>query len=232
MRATTMAMSNQKSTPKMTIAYRKVTPSSATDADKAFIMSVFDSCIVWLNTEKGISEQWGTEPWSVTKGVAPAERVLRVGEAKREGAGTYVITISKPNEENEEQEDEVPVGVIALGERHDYIRALENSPSDPWPELIKESPAEELYLAYLAVHRTYKGLAIGDAALEFAKHEAKRAGKSVLRTDTFAATRWGEGKDGLVRWYEKRGMKRLREYVIKDEKAGREVDGVLMEVDV
>lgn len=163
-------------------------------------MSVCDSCVVWLNLEKNTPEQWGAEPWSTTRGVGQADKFLRYGQAARKGSGSYIVSL-------EESGNQVDVAIISLGERTPYVRQLEKEES--WPDAIKETD-EELYLVCLAVHRSFKGMKIGDAALQFAKDEGRKAGKRSLWTDAYRGV--GKSKGGLVAWYESQGFRRAREF--------------------
>lgn len=65
--------------------------------DVPAILAMLDSAVVWLNG-KGITQQWGTEPWSTSaKAVALVEKIVAEGtpwiaEIDGEPAGTVTLT--------------------------------------------------------------------------------------------------------------------------------------------
>jgi ribosomal protein S18 acetylase RimI-like enzyme len=150
------------------------------------ILHLFDIAIEWL-VSKGITGQWGTEPWS--------------NNAKRVERGTQLIQTSelwiaemRASPAGVEEKSKVVVGALAVGKANDYIK-----PADE----------PELYVKLLITDRGHRGLKIGDVLVDKAKALGEDAGVGLLRVDCYAGS---EGK--LVKWYESQGFVKTEAFEI------------------
>jgi GNAT superfamily N-acetyltransferase len=121
-------------------------------------------------------------------------------------------------------EDGTDVAVYAIvDQRSSYIPVLEG-----------EDTSSEIFLKGMAVHRQFEKRRIGEAIIHLAREEARRKGKNFLRLDCFRGNGTGEG---LVRYYEKVGFKRVRPFDVPfnqdaDEDKKRYWHGMLMEWEI
>ncbi|KAK7033374.1 N-acetyltransferase GCN5 [Favolaschia claudopus] len=93
-----------------------------------------------------------------------------------------------------------------------------------------DKSGEELYLRLLVVHTNFGGRGVGDFMLGFAKRFAGESKVDWVRMDCWKGVP-GEGKDGLVRYYEGKGFTRVRDFVVPAERLKRatEYAGHLLE---
>jgi GNAT superfamily N-acetyltransferase len=162
-----------------------VTLRPGTEADVPAIMHLFDLAIEWL-VSKGITQQWGTEPWSTNP-----SRVERMTSLVVEPSKLWVAELASAEAKAENR----VVGAMAAGAKNDYAPVLDEP---------------ELYLKLLITHRAYTGLRIGDVLVLKAKELAKQAGVPVLRVDCYAGS---GGK--LAQWYEKQGFVKTETFEVK-----------------
>lgn len=156
------------------------------DLDFEFIFAAFNSSIEWL-ASKGLEGQWGTQPW----GAEVMERVrTKMPDEDAKGSRRWIAEV-----------DEEPAGYLELAPfRTDYL-----------PMSTEEKPGKELYVKTLVVHRKFLGQGVGEYLLKFAKKLAIEEKWDWVRLDCW---RGPAGKDGLVRYYEKQGFARAREFTI------------------
>ncbi|MFF8832391.1 GNAT family N-acetyltransferase [Streptomyces sp. NPDC015131] len=123
--------------------------------DVPAILGVLDSAVAWLN-ERGITGQWGTEPWS-----ARPRAVRGVREAAERG-GAWLAEAGG-----------VAAGALTLA-------------AHPGSAEVPPAGEPELYVRFLATDSRFHGRGVGGALLAHAVDEARRAGVRLLRTDCFA----------------------------------------------
>ncbi|KAJ7281980.1 acyl-CoA N-acyltransferase [Mycena rebaudengoi] len=163
------------------------------EADIAFLFATFDSCVEWL-AKKGLEEQWGAVPWSAEIKVEIHAQIL--ADALK-GARRWVAEV-----------DNVPAGHICVTP----IRA------GHLPAAADDKPGKECFVKQLVVHRDFAGRGIGVKLLHFAMALARDEGFEWIRLDCY---RGAEGKDGLVRFYERQGFVKTREFNILPSTADR-----------
>ena len=168
------------------LTLRRVTTS---DHDIKAFMSLFDRRIEWLNASKGIHEHWGREPWSQTRGTEPAEKILKSGDP----AWFVLDTLGDEMKE---------VAALMIGSRMPYVTFEDG-----------EKAEEELYLKVLVVDPAFSGKNIGGRLIGKAKEEARKQCVKWLRIDCFRGDP-EQGKDGLVKYYERMGFERVRPFVV------------------
>ncbi|MFI7006765.1 GNAT family N-acetyltransferase [Streptomyces sp. NPDC050145] len=117
---------------------------------------MLDGAVAWMNS-RGNTEQWGTVPYSRTRG--GTERVERY------------TTVNQPFVA---ELDGVPVGAVVL----------DTGPSPQMP--IAPAGEPERYVRLLISDRRRAGLGIGAALLARAVEETRRADVGLLRVDCWA----------------------------------------------
>jgi GNAT superfamily N-acetyltransferase len=146
--------------------------------DAGIALGLLDERVAWL-VRQGWSGQWGTEPFTTQqRRVASVTRWCAEGEV-------YVV-----------ERDGAPVGVLILGEAHDYVPPA----AEP-----------ELYVRLLVTASGSHALGAGAALLEQADTAARERGVRTLRVDCYA------GNDGrLVRYYQSRGYMPTQTFTVGD----------------
>ncbi|KAK7038088.1 N-acetyltransferase GCN5 [Favolaschia claudopus] len=175
-------------------------------ADFDFFWSTINSRIKWL-ASKGLEGQWGAEPWDS----AVREHMrARLPEDASKGAHNWIAEV-----------DGELAGFMQLTPlRAEHV---------PFPK-SEDKPGDELYLRLFLVHPHFRGKAIGDFMLDFAQTFALEKKVDWLRLDCWKGP---EGKDGLVKYYERKGFTRRREFVVPPQGSRpTEYSGQLMELKV
>ncbi len=137
------------------IAYRIET---ATLDDLPGIIALFDDALAWL-TQRGITGQWGTTPFS-------ALPTMREHFGALIDRGAMFVARS----------DHGLIGTVAVGP-HVPAYAL---------PVVEGLLGVAYYLEALATARRHKGHAIGQALLRWAESRARQQGASYLRLDCWA----------------------------------------------
>ncbi|MFE1955418.1 MULTISPECIES: GNAT family N-acetyltransferase [Streptomyces] len=117
---------------------------------------MLDGAVAWMNS-RGNTEQWGTVPYSRTRG--GTERVERYTTVNQ----PFVAELNG-----------VPVGAVVL----------DTGPSPQMP--IPPADEPERYVRLLISDRRRAGLGIGSALLAHAAEQTRRAGVDLLRVDCWA----------------------------------------------
>ncbi|MEV0679152.1 GNAT family N-acetyltransferase [Actinosynnema sp. NPDC050436] len=79
------------------------------------------------------------------------------------------------------------------------------------PEYVPEADEPELYVRVLVTSRAFTGRGVGTALLDHARGQARAQGVGLVRVDCYAG---GDGR--LVRYYERNGFERVREFSVRD----------------
>ncbi|KAJ7156888.1 acyl-CoA N-acyltransferase [Mycena crocata] len=180
--------------------------STTTDADFERFFATCNTCVEWL-ASKGLEGQWGAEPWNDDK----KEKIrakMPVEDAK--GMRRWIAEI-----------DGEPAGYLDVAPfRPDYL-----------PVAPQDKPGKEFYVKTLVVDRKFAGRGVGEFLLGFAKKLAVEEKAEWFRLDCW---RGPPGKDGLVRYYERNGFSRAREFAASDPKTKNEEPwpGHLLEIKV
>ncbi|KAK7016326.1 N-acetyltransferase GCN5 [Favolaschia claudopus] len=177
-----------------------------TSTDFEFLWSTIDSRIAWL-TCKGLEGQWGAEPWDSE---IKEQLRSRLVEDARRGGFNWIAEV-----------DGQLAGFFQMTPfRPDYLPLLKTD----------DKPGEELYLRLLVVHTDFGGRGLGEFMLRFAKRFAGERKVDWVRMDCWKGVP-GEGKDGLVRYYEGKGFTRVHDFVVPAERLKRvtEYAGHLLE---
>jgi len=182
------------------------------DNDRSVICEILNSCIHWLNTEKCIAEQWGSE--QITN-ITRADYYIDLG--------VNIVEMIPPGER-----ERIPVAIFGTGKRKSYV------PRDSsLPEGVEEDLDGELYLTNLMVHRKYKGHGIGERLIDMAINEAREKGKKWLRADCFRGTmKNGVLYNPLVMYYQRFGFKPVRPFDVSFEEMHIYYMGMLIELSV
>ncbi|KAJ6561213.1 acyl-CoA N-acyltransferase [Mycena vulgaris] len=186
-------------------ATMSITIRTYSEADFEFLFAAYNSCIEWL-ASKGLEGQWGHHEL----GADAKERVrakMLVEAAK--GARGWIAEVEGQ-----------PAGYLDVTPfRSDYL-----------PVSAEEKPGKEFFVKSLIVDRRFLGRGVGELLLDFAKKLAVEEKADWLRLDCW---RGPAGKDGLVRYYEGKGLVKAREFVVPP-KTGRDAEwpGQLLELKV
>lgn len=130
----------------------------ASHADLPAILAIFDHAVEWL-VAKGITEQWGTTPFS------------QLGER---GQGRFTRWIDNDLFYIAKVGDQV-VGTIVI-----------NPEPPPYTVSDWNTPRNALYIEAFATERRYEGHGIGERLLSWAANQARQRGIEWLRLDCWA----------------------------------------------
>lgn len=181
--------------------------STADDAD--FVVASFDAAVAYL-VKKGLKDQWGSTPLSVSRGERFLNKVQAlVSNEPRSGDAYARGYIAQLNGK--------PVGFMAVSNsRPDYLPKAEGEEDEHYVDaLISGAPGTSP-----SASQTRSEL--GTRLLARAYEDAKRLGISWLRLDCWrgeGVSENGRPRDGLVRYYERHGFQRGRMFeVLPDNK--------------
>ena len=179
-------------------------------SDIPHIIAAFDEAVIWL-ASKGQEGQWGTRPFSETRGeeklVTKFEKDIS-GEGDEGKAWTAELNGSF-------------AGFISVGTvRANYILKTE-----------EEKDGKELFVKVLITNRKTAGKGVGPRLLDAARAYATHAHFDLMRVDCW---RGPEGKQGLIGFYEAYGFRRLREFEVPAEEtpSGKSWQGQLLEINL
>jgi GNAT superfamily N-acetyltransferase len=144
--------------------------------DEVQVLDLLDEAVVWLNA-RGITAQWGTEPFS--------RSTARVDAARRwVASGGTVLATGGASDADESAA--MVAGALVLGDAPDYVPA---------------SDRPEVYVVLLVAGRSPAARGVGAYLLDHARTVAEARGVDRVRVDCYAG-----GDRSLVRFYEANGF--------------------------
>jgi GNAT superfamily N-acetyltransferase len=144
--------------------------------DEGSVLELLDEAVVWLNA-RGITAQWGTEPFSRSTARVEAARGWVAS------GGTVLATTGDPVADT--CGDDV-AGALVLGDAPAYVPATDRP---------------EVYVVLLVASRSPAARGVGACLLDHARTIAEARGVDRLRVDCYAG-----GDRSLVRFYETNGF--------------------------